>query len=1000
MRKSTLLLILLSVFGISNAQLSLPAIFHDGMVLQRGKELKIWGKTSPGKVVSISFNNEVKTANSDQSGAFSLNMAAPTLSHVAKTMKVKCESDSIIVNDILVGDVFLLSGQSNMEWEISKLDAAVISEATADANYSEIRYYKVAKNWINGSVYGNDANADATWVKTNSTTAVKMSAIGFYFGRKLYKEKNIPIGLIDCSQGASYGEAWIAQAYIDSHPELKPYLVAPVTGDPVTNYAQHYRNPGILYKKMLSRVLPYSVGGILWYQGEANTPIYNNYKKVLPAVIDNFRTTYSDAALPFVIIQLSAYENVNFWPYTREIQDSVANSTANAAMVSTIDVGSATSIHPLNKKPVGERCVLAMRKLMYNDDLVYSGPTYESVRFEGNKVIITFKNANGLKTIASNIAGFEICDEGFYYQPITGAQISGNTITVWRDGVNFPKAVRYGWSNFPPANLYNDTNLPANPFRTSKQTTSNFTSNVYYVSASAGNDNNVGSSAFPFATIARATSVVNRDYTTIFVAAGTYNFSASATIKPYNQTIIGEDAANTILNGNNTTHMVDGITEFQNSDKSLTIKNLSFKNGFINITATIPGGAAIATGVKTNLIIENCYFYKNNATSTSYTYGGAVFFDGRNLTVNRCFFEENTSLKTGTGLQGHGGAIAVRHKLNVGAATYALIKNSTFYKNSGSTKGGAIYFNKLLNAVDTDNATYIIQNCLFLENTILNNAQSGAAIAISSGTYTGNKEQTIILTNNTMCNNYCLDGVVPAYKNTVMLEGSRYAAYFANNIMTGNMSSLGQSLIGNQVGSIEYGKNNIIDAIDASIDGTDFTTNAAEMQNQVAAVTPEELKLSTTLSDYPISDSFSVPYLKLNSGSTAINKGANSYKVNTFANPVPAPAVEYILTSDILGSGIIGTRDLGAWESDVQSAIKQTYNTANKISVQYSPASGILTVLSDLNIEHIQIFDATGKNVFSARNEKSIGIGHLKSGVYLIYLKDIKDNTYSTKLTK
>lgn len=472
MQKSILLLFLWCTLVTTNAQLSMPTIFRDGMVLQRGKELKVWGKSSPGKIVSVSFNNETKTTNANQSGAFSISLTTPTLSKIAKTMKIKCESDSVLINDILVGDVFLLSGQSNMEWEISKLEASMITEATNDANYPEVRYYKVAKNWINGSVYGNDAIADAPWVKTSATSVPNMSAIGFYFGRRLYKDKNTPIGLIDCSQGASYAEAWISQAYIDSHPALKPYLIASVTGDPVTNYAQHYRNPGVLYKQMLSRILPYPVCGILWYQGEANTAYYNNYKKVLPATIDNFRTTYADAALPFVIIQLSAYENTNFWPYTREIQDSVAHATTNAALVSTIDVGAATSIHPRNKKPVGERCVLPIRKLFYNDDVVCSGPSYESVRFEDGKAFINFNFANGLRTITNILSGFEICDETNVYQPITNAEIAGNTLVVWKNGISKPKAVRYGWSNFPPANLYNSSNLPANPFRSKPENSS------------------------------------------------------------------------------------------------------------------------------------------------------------------------------------------------------------------------------------------------------------------------------------------------------------------------------------------------------------------------------------------------------------------------------------------------------------------------------------------------------------------------------------------------
>lgn len=468
-----------------------------------------------------------------------------------------------------------------------------------------------------------------------------------------------------------------------------------------------------------------------------------------------------------------------------------------------------------------------------------------------------------------------------------------------------------------------------------------------------GDDLNAGTQASPYATLAKATSMVSEDGAVIHVAAGTYVFTQTAIIKPFNQTIVGDDAANTIFDGNNSVALIDGVTEMQLSEKTLTINKIAFKNGKINVVAET-GGAAIKMWMKTNLTVEDCYFYNNVSESTTgiFSYGGAIYFCGNNITVNRCFFDQNASKSTGA--ESYGGALTVRHLFNTdipfsathlpAGPTYAVIKNSTFYKNHSKSKGGAVYFNKQLDTrLDDDDATFAIQNCFFLENTGGKNLQLGAAVALSSGSNsTNNKEQTIIMTNNTMCNNYMMDATNTAtHKNTVLLEGFRYTSYMANNLITCSVIATGEGLYANQLAPVEYGKNNIIDKIGVNINGADFTTNAAAMNNTVAAVNPDALNLSTTLSGYPIGTTYAVPYLAVTSGSPAINTGTNSYTVNTIANPSPADPVEYVLQSDILGTTIQGaTRDLGAYEftssTSTETEIDSKYmlrNEANGISI-------------------------------------------------------------------
>lgn len=520
-----------------------------------------------------------------------------------------------------------------------------------------------------------------------------------------------------------------------------------------------------------------------------------------------------------------------------------------------------------------------------------------------------------------------------------------------------------------------------------------FAAQDIYISPT-GDDANSGTQESPYASLAKAASMVSEDGAVIHVASGTYVFSATAVIKPYSQTIVGDDAANTIFDGNASVQLIDGFTEMQLSEKTLTISKVAFKNGKINVTAET-GGAAIKMGMKTNLTVEECYFYNNISESTTgvFTWGGAIYFCGNNITVNKCFFDQNASKSTGA--EGYGGAVTVRHLFNTdipfsathlpGGPTNAVIKNSTFYKNHSKSKGGAIYLNKQLDTrLDDDDATFVVQNCVFLENTGGKALQLGSAIALSSGSNSvNNKEQTIVMTNNTMCNNYMKNDLNdPTHKNTVLLEGFRYVSYMANNLITSSISANGEGLYANQLAPVEYGRNNIIDKISANINGTDFKTNAAAMNNLVVAVNPDALNLSTTLSGYPIGSTFKVPYLSVSSGSSAINGGVNSYEVNTIANPAPASPVEYVLQTDIQGTSIYGaSKDLGAFEftpsSDVKNGINDKYIIINE-------ESGIRLMNINKN-ERVLVYNTNGSLIFNEiLNDDLSFIPLSEKGLYII----------------
>lgn len=643
------------------AQINMPLLFHDGMVLQQKQDNKLWGTAKAGQQLTLTFAGHTQATTTDAEGRFEFFLSGLEPSNESQTLSITDGNQSFVIKDVLVGDVFLLSGQSNMAWKIKQLGEPYITNAKRDADYPDIRYYAVAKNLDTDfeGIYGNEEKQDKPWVKTTTESVLEYSAVGFYFGRKLHKDKQVPIGLIDCSQGSSYADAWISQEYIDRHAELKPYLVSVAQ----SGNQQYYRNPGVLHKNMLSRVLPYTVCGILWYQGEANAPYYQNYHKVLPAVIDCFRESYGNKDLPFVIIQLSAYENPNFWPYIREIQDSVAAATPHAAMVSTIDIGEANRIHPREKEPVGERCALAIRHLVYGEQLAYSGPSYRTLRIEGNKAIISFAQAEGLYAKDDIIAGFEICDRNYHYLPVTDAEINDNEITVWNSSLAMPEAVRYGWSNVPEINLYNNSELPANPFRTSKQPPVTSTS-IYYV-VPGGSGQKTGYDWENALDLNSKTLKLGKSGDQFWVKEGVYH----TTIQYNDRSLYGGfNGTETRLEQRNWAKYPTILQGVENAISPLAVVQTSaILDGFVlQDNQLARTGAASKNGggaqLGSNCIIRNCII-RNNSTSglNLNTLGGGIYVFGKDEhgtypIIENCLITHNAAPNNGGGIQIANGA--------------------------------------------------------------------------------------------------------------------------------------------------------------------------------------------------------------------------------------------------------------------------------------------------------------------------------------------------------
>ena len=613
------------------AEVSLPKIFSNNMVLQRDRAIKVWGWATKGETITVTLNGQSVKAKTDAKGNWTLSLGA-TPHGGPFVMTVVGKTNTVTFNNILIGDVWLGSGQSNMEWVINNTNDA--QKEIAESNYPKIRLFTVKKAL---SYVPKSDLAGGEWMECNPQTVGDFSAVAYFFGRKLVKELDVPMGLINSSWGGTNIQTWISWDIMSQKPEnasvnihdlekktsqndeaTKKYQDAlknekgmaekwyepststaswkkmklpqeweqselgdvdgyvwfrydvqlPATveesgatlslgaiddsdftyinGKLIGNINQYntdrvyplergvlksgmntivvkvvdtgggggfsggddqlyiesgsqrvslagewlYRSsvitsdfgikdvgpnsfPSQLYNAMIAPVTSYGIKGVIWYQGEANTWQANQYRTLFPDLIRNWRTKWG-YDFSFYWVQLANFMKPvdmpaeSDWAELREAQNmTLALSQTGQAVI--IDIGEAGDIHPRNKQDVGLRLALAALKTTYGKDIVYSGPVYESMKVDGNKVILSFTNTgSGLMTKDKYgyVKGFAIAgyDKKFFWAK---AYIDGNRVVVFSENVKEPIAVRYGWGHNPDdANLYNKENLPASPFRT------------------------------------------------------------------------------------------------------------------------------------------------------------------------------------------------------------------------------------------------------------------------------------------------------------------------------------------------------------------------------------------------------------------------------------------------------------------------------------------------------------------------------------------------------
>jgi sialate O-acetylesterase len=475
------------------------------MVVQRDRPVAVWGWADPQEKVTVRFRGQTALAVADPGGRWRVTLA-PTAAGGPFDLSVSGQN-TLTLRDVLVGDVWVGSGQSNME---RRMDLVVNAEAEiAQARDDRIRLFAVPHKI--SALPLEDVEAPAAWAPTTPETVKGFSAVSYFFAREMRRVRDVPIGLVHSSWGGTPAEAWTRRARLESDPAFQPLLwqwtrflseypsegpryerlkaewdaaVADLKaeGKDVLKTAPrpprgpgHPSMPGGLYDGMIAPLTPFTIRGVLWYQGEANAqPLRaREYRRLFAAMIEDWRDAWNEGAFPFLFVQLANYNNNHprptspadsAWAELRESQ-ALALALPNTGMAVTIDIGEADDIHPKNKQDVGKRLALAARSVADGEHLLASGPALDGVVNEGPRLRVHFRNVGGgLVAHGDRLVGFAVAgaDRRFAWAE---AKIDGDTVIVSSAEVLAPIAVRYAWADNPDANLYNREGLPAAPFR-------------------------------------------------------------------------------------------------------------------------------------------------------------------------------------------------------------------------------------------------------------------------------------------------------------------------------------------------------------------------------------------------------------------------------------------------------------------------------------------------------------------------------------------------------
>ena len=476
------------------------ALFTDHAVLQAGASVPVWGSAAPGEKVTVSLNGQSQSAAASADGKWMVRLSP--LQPGGPFQMTIAGQNTVVVNDVLVGQVWLGSGQSNMVFTVSKKRypwAGTLNEEKeiAEANYPTIRMFtgKEAKT------YEPQNEIVGEWQVANPENVPGFSAIGYFFARDLQKEIHQPVGILALAYGASTAEAWIRREALAADPLLKPLLdrfdvavrfyrenpSAPAAQAPKPprtingrpgplpqrqrNPVQDQHYPTVLFNGMINPVVPYAIQGVLWYQGESLLDGDEGvllYPHVQATLVKDWRKLWGQGDFPFFVVQLAALEDISNNPRVREGQASVL-SLPNTGLAVTIDIGDPKNVHPPDKQTLGARLTRLALAKAYGREIEYSGPVYESIEIDGVAIRLKFSHiGGGLVAKGGPLKWFTVAGADRKFIPAE-ARIEGDAVVVSNAKLTMPLAVRYAWEDYPEGcNLYNAAGLPAAPFRTDK----------------------------------------------------------------------------------------------------------------------------------------------------------------------------------------------------------------------------------------------------------------------------------------------------------------------------------------------------------------------------------------------------------------------------------------------------------------------------------------------------------------------------------------------------
>lgn len=475
-------------------------LFCDYAVFQRGVEVPVWGFAKEAEKITVQFDGQ-KITTVAKDGKWMVRLKPMKENSTPQDLLIKGEN-TVTIKNVLIGEVWLCSGQSNMEWALSRSSGGV--EAATNSANSNLRIFSIP---YTESVIPNDT-VRGQWKPSSPTTTKQMSAVGYWFASKLQKELGVPVGIIIAAKGGTTIQAWMSKPSIDTfsvidkysnydsakvvyEKDLKKIMIEKDKWEKARDSAKVHnlsipqqprnamitpmRGPTMIYNGEINPLIPFAVRGVAWYQGENNCypNLAKQYIELLPAFISGWRKAWGKPELPFIIFQLASWgkpkldPNEKSWiALVQEAQLKTYLKTPNTALIITQDVADSNSVHYTNKEPIGERAKNAALSLVYNKPRIYLGPIFKSMKVEGNRAIIEFYNAsNGLVVKGDQLNGFAVSgnDKKFVFAT---AKIEKNKVIITSDKISQIIAVRYGWADFPIVNLYNKEGIPASPFRT------------------------------------------------------------------------------------------------------------------------------------------------------------------------------------------------------------------------------------------------------------------------------------------------------------------------------------------------------------------------------------------------------------------------------------------------------------------------------------------------------------------------------------------------------